>query len=152
MTINVHGTAIVVGERGLIFIGPSGIGKSMMAFTCLAIARRAGAFSALISDDQVFITQQDGRIVANCPPSISGLMELRGSGIVHLEHVERAAIDLVVEVVSPGATERLPPQRERWNLDAIGELPLVRVANAAPDPLAVIGALLPEWRRDPLFW
>jgi serine kinase of HPr protein (carbohydrate metabolism regulator) len=142
----------VVGDRGILFVGASGIGKSMMAFQCLTIARRRGSPSALIADDQVLMSREGAQIIGTCPAPIAGMMELRGSGIVHLEHVERAAIDLVVEVVSPGATERLPPQRERWNLDAIGELPLVRVANAAPDPLAVIGALLPEWRGDPLFW
>lgn len=152
MTINVHGTAIVVGERGLIFIGPSGIGKSMMAFTCLAIARRAGAFSALISDDQVFITQQDGRIVANCPPSISGLMELRGSGIVKMEHVKSAPLDLAVQLFSVPGAERLPPENECWQIGTIGRLPLVRIASSASDPLAIIGALMPAWRQETAFW
>lgn len=151
MTHNVHGTAIVVGERGLIFIGPSGIGKSMMAFNCLAIARRARAFSALVSDDQVFITLQDGRIVANCPPSIGGLMELRGSGIVKMEHVQSAPLDLAVQVVSAVGTERLPPENEHWQIGQIGSLPLVRITSTAADPLALIGALMPDWRQESPF-
>ncbi len=152
MTRNVHGTAIVVGGRGLIFIGPSGIGKSMMAFACLAIARRAKAFSALIADDQVFLSQQDGRIFATCPPSITGLMELRGSGIVRMDHVSPAPLDLAVQLVSAPGTERLPPEDERWQIGDIGSLPLVRIANTATDPLAVIGALLPAWRQETPFW
>ncbi|TNM60617.1 HPr kinase/phosphorylase [Aliirhizobium smilacinae] len=152
MTRNVHGTAIVVGGRGLIFTGPSGSGKSMMAFTCLAIARRAKVFCALIADDQVFITLQDGRIVANCPPSTTGLMELRGSGIVRMDHVASAPLDLAVQVVSAPGTERLPPKDEYWQIGEIGRLPLVRIANVAADPLTVIGALLPDWRQEPPFW
>lgn len=152
MTRNVHGTAIVVGERGLIFLGPSGIGKSMMAFTCLAIARRAKAFSALISDDQVFLDQKDGRIVATCPPSITGQMELRGSGIVKMDHVASAPLDLAVQLVSVAATERLPPENEYWQIGDFGRLPLVRIADRAADPLAIIGALMPAWRQETPFW
>ncbi len=152
MTRNVHGTAIVVGERGLIFLGPSGIGKSMMAFNCLTIARRAGAFSTLISDDQVFLDQKDDRIVAACPPSITGLMELRGSGIVRMDHVQSAPLDLAVQLVSYPNTERLPPENEHWQIGDLGRLPLVRIANTATDPLAVIGALMPAWRQQAPFW
>lgn len=152
MTRNVHGTAIVVGERGLIFLGPSGIGKSMMAFTCLAIARRAGAFSTLISDDQVFLDQKDDRIVATCPPSITGLMELRGSGIVRMDHVQSAPLDLAVHLVSSPGAERLPPENEHWQIEGFSRLPLVRISNTAADPLAVIGALMPAWRQEAPFW
>ncbi|MND37701.1 HPr kinase/phosphorylase [compost metagenome] len=152
MTRNVHGTAIVVGERGLIFLGPSGIGKSMMAFTCLTIARRAGAFSALISDDQVFLDHKDDRIVATCPPSITGLMELRGSGIVKMDNVASAPLDLAVQLVSVAGTERLPPENEYWQIGDFDRLPLVRIANTATDPLAVIGALMPAWRQEAPFW
>jgi serine kinase of HPr protein (carbohydrate metabolism regulator) len=152
MTRNVHGTAIVVGERGLIFLGPSGIGKSMMAFTCLTIARRAKAFSALISDDQVFLDHKDDRIVATCPPSIVGLMELRGSGIVKMDHVASAPLDLAVQLVSVAGTERLPPENEYWQIGDLGRLPLVRIADTAADPLAIIGALMPAWRQEAPFW
>lgn len=152
MTRNVHGTAIVVGERGLIFLGPSGIGKSMMAFTCLTIARRAKAFSALIADDQVFLTQQEGRIVATCPPSITGLMELRGSGIVRIDNVQSAPLDLAVQLVSVSTAERIPHENEYWQIGDFGRLPLVRIASTAVDPLAIIGALMPAWRQETPFW
>lgn len=152
MTRNVHGTAIVVSGRGLIFIGPSGIGKSMMAFNCLAIARRAGVFSALISDDQVFLTPHQDRIIATCPPSIAGLMELRGSGIVRMDHVQSFALDLAVQPVPVPGAERLPPENEYWEIGNIGRLPQVRIANTASDPLAVIGALMPAWRQESPFW
>lgn len=152
MTRNVHGTAISVGGRGLIFIGPSGIGKSMMAFNCLTIARRAGVSSALIADDQVFLTPQEDRIIATCPPSIAGLMELRGSGIVKMDHVQSVALDLAVQPVSGPGAERLPPENEYWQIADIGRLPMVRIAATASDPLAIIGALMPTWRQEAPFW
>jgi serine kinase of HPr protein (carbohydrate metabolism regulator) len=149
---NLHGTAILIGRRGLLFVGPSGIGKSAMAFACMATARRQKAPSLLIADDQVLISARNGRILAACPQSIAGLIELRGSGIISMDHIEKAELDLVVQVVAPGDTERLPPENERFSIDGAGSLPLVRVANTAADPLAVIGGLIPGWREEVPFW
>ncbi len=53
---NIHATAIVVGKTGLLFSGPSGWGKSMLAFTCMTEARRLGLFTALVADDQVLLS------------------------------------------------------------------------------------------------
>jgi serine kinase of HPr protein (carbohydrate metabolism regulator) len=149
---NVHATAIVVGTRGLLFVGPSGIGKTMMAFTCLAAARRQGAVSFLIADDQVLLSRDGDRIIASCPPSIAGLMEIRGSGIVKVDHLESAPIDLAVQVISLAEAERIPPENEQFQTAEIGALPLVRVADKAPSPLAIIGALIPGWRAETPFW
>ncbi|AYD03140.1 HPr kinase/phosphorylase [Neorhizobium sp. NCHU2750] len=149
---NIHATAIVVDGRGLLFIGPSGIGKSMAALSCLAIARRHNVAAALVADDQVLVDGRDGRIFASCPAAIAGLMEIRGSGIVHMEHVETAPLDLAIKVVSLADTERLPPEDERFQLAGIGVLPMIRLANTATDPLAVIGAMMPSWRAQASIW
>lgn len=151
-THNVHATAIAIGDRGLLFVGPSGIGKSMMAFTCLAIARRQHVRSLLIADDQVFVSRKGDRIIASCPPSIAGMIELRGSGIVNMDHIASAAIDLAIQVVSMKDSERLPPADEQFRIGEIGVLPLVRIADGVADPLAVIGALVPAWRAELPFW
>jgi serine kinase of HPr protein (carbohydrate metabolism regulator) len=150
--VNIHATGIVTGNRGLLFVGPSGIGKSMMAFTCLALARRQKASALLVADDQIFMSRDGDRIVATCPPAIAGMMELRGSGIVMMDHVASAQIDLVIQVVSTAHSERLPPENEQFRLDGIGMLPLVRIANTVTDPLAVIGAVRPDWRTELPFW
>ena len=47
-TVNVHGTAIVIGTAGLLFIGPSGTGKSAVALHCIEAARARGLFAALV--------------------------------------------------------------------------------------------------------
>ena len=38
-TLNIHATAVVLGTRGILFTGPSGSGKSMLAFACIAANR-----------------------------------------------------------------------------------------------------------------
>ncbi|TDK30406.1 HPr kinase/phosphorylase [Rhizobium deserti] len=145
-SVNIHATAIVVGTRGLLFTGPSGSGKSMLAFACLAAARRQGAFAALVADDRVLVSRHGNQLIASSSPSIAGLMELRGSGIVEVESLSSAVLDLAIQVVSLADAERLPPEKERFKLPPLGELPLRRLPSNALEPLAVIAALMPGFR------
>ena len=146
LSLNVHATAIVVGTRGLLITGLSGSGKSALAFACLATARRQGAFAALVADDRVLVSRHGNQLIASCPPSIVGLMELRGSGIAEVESLPSAVLDLAIQVVSPADAERLPPENETFSLPPLGELPLRRLSSSALEPLAVIAALMPGFR------
>ncbi len=137
---NIHATAVVLGTRGILFTGPSGSGKSMLAFTCVAAARRQGAFAALVADDQVFISRHGEQLVASRPDAIAGLIELRGSGIARVDSIPAAVLDLAVAVIPQPESERLPPENERFSIAGLGELPLVRIWQGTPDPLAVLTA------------
>ncbi|MBP2551358.1 serine kinase of HPr protein (carbohydrate metabolism regulator) [Neorhizobium galegae] len=146
--INLHGTAVVLGTRGIVFCGPSGIGKSTLAFACLKEARRAGCFAALIADDQVFIEARDTAVIAQRPPSIAGLIEIRGSGIASIASIGKAVLHLAVRVEEEDKAQRLPPDDERLDLGTAGSLPLIRLLQGTRDPLAVIAALRPEFRGE----
>lgn len=137
---NVHGTAIVIGGTGLIFVGPSGSGKSALAFSCLAEARALGLPATLVADDQVFISKDGTDVVAECPPAIAGLIEVRGTGILHLPYSSPALLHYAVMPVDLAHSERLPPDDERMDLLAGISLPLVRISAAARYPLAIIMA------------
>ncbi|AVA19729.1 MULTISPECIES: serine kinase [unclassified Rhizobium] len=137
---NVHGTAIVIGKTGLLFLGPSGSGKSTLAFACLAAAKPLGLSATLVADDQVFITQREGAIIAECPPSIAGLMEIRYTGIVRLPHVSEAEMHFAIRPVDPATAERLPPEDEQIDVTESIRLPLIRLSAASANPLAVIMA------------
>ncbi|MGY5809339.1 HPr kinase/phosphorylase [Rhizobium sp. LEGMi198b] len=137
---NVHGTAIVIGKTGLLFLGPSGSGKSTLAFACLAAAKPLGLSATLVADDQVFITQREGAIIAECPPSIAGLMEIRYTGIVRLPHVSEAEMHFAIRPVDPATAERLPPEDEQIDVTESIRLPLIRLSAALANPLAVIMA------------
>jgi HPr Serine kinase C-terminal domain len=142
--INIHATAIVIGKTGLLFTGPSGWGKSMTAFTCMTEARRLGLFSALIADDQVLLSKRDGVIIATCPPTISGLIELRGTGIVKHEHMSSAAMHFAVLPGSATGENRLPPDGETAVLADGFELHALRLLPNLALPLAVLMAKAPE--------
>jgi Serine kinase of the HPr protein, regulates carbohydrate metabolism len=141
---NVHATAIVVGTAGLLFIGPSGAGKSITAFNCLAAAQRAGVAASLIADDRVVVASEGGRLVATCPDSISGLIEIRGSGILRLPHVASAPLDLAVLICNPSTADRLPPADEVHTIPDVGILPQIRLMAGTAEPLSLIACFYPE--------
>ncbi len=142
--INIHATAIVIGKTGLLFTGPSGWGKSMTAFTCMAEARRQGIFSALVADDQVLLSKDSGAVTATCPPSIAGLIELRGTGIVKQAHITQATMHFAVLPASATGEDRLPADGETVVLAEGFELPALRLLPNLPLPLAVLMAKAPE--------
>lgn len=144
MEINIHATAVVIGTRGILFVGASGSGKSALAFSCLSQTKRCGAFAALVADDRVLLSREGGSLVARCPSAIAGLIELRGSGIASVESVPAAVLDVAVQVVSLPDADRLPPENEQYVVDPLGHLPLVRIWNRASDPLAYLAALCPD--------
>ena len=126
-TFNIHATAVVLGTRGILFKGPSGSGKSILAFACIA-------------DDQVFVSRHGEQLVASRPDPIAGLIEVRGSGIAKVESIAAAVLDLAVAVIPHPESERLPPENERFSIAGIGELPLIRIWQGTRDPLAVLAA------------
>ena len=100
----VHATAVRWHERGLLLLGPSGVGKSDLA---LRLVERG---AALVADDLVRITTRNGRLVARAAAG-PGLIELRGQGIFQLPHVDETVLDLALEL-GPAA-ERLPEAATR---------------------------------------
>lgn len=146
--VNIHGTAIVIGTRGILFTGASGSGKSMLAFACIAAAKRQGAFAALVADDQVLVSRYEDRLLAGRPEAIASLIEFRGSGIARVESLPAAVLDLAVKVIPLPESERLPPENERLAISGLGELPLVRIWQGAPDPLAILAAFAPEFHGE----
>lgn len=135
---NVHGTAIVVDGTGLLFIGPSGSGKSALAFDCLAEASLRGLSAALVSDDQVFLSRRNERTFGQRPAAIQGLIELRYSGIVVLDSIEEAELHFVISPVVSADSPRLPPEDERLSLLRDIDLPVIRVPFWSRFPLALI--------------
>ena len=104
---NVHATALLLGDRGLMVTGPSGSGKTTLALTLIRQAVSAGRFARLIADDQLFVHARQGRIIAVCPETIAGLAEVHGLGPWPLSHLRSAVINLVVRLVLPGDAPRL---------------------------------------------
>lgn len=144
-TCNIHATAIVLGTAGFLITGPSGSGKSALALSCISETRRRGHFAALVADDRVDLSLESDRIIARCPPTIQGLLEIRSGGIVAAETVPACVLDWAITPVRPSSDQRLPPESEELQLNVGRSLPLLRVpVENLVSPLDALHALLPK--------
>lgn len=94
-----HGTALLVAEGAVLIRGASGSGKSQLALSLMAEARRRGLFTRLIGDDRVAVSPAGVHVLVRGHPSIRGWIEERGSGILpeipEAAGVLRCVVDLV---------------------------------------------------------
>ncbi len=97
--VNIHSTGLVIGGKGLLLRGPSGAGKSLLALELMDGAELRGDTAMLVADDRIDLKAKSGNLHMHAPPSIAGLIELRGRGIVTRPHAESARVHLVVDIV-----------------------------------------------------
>ena len=101
----VHGTCVAIAGRGVLLRGPSGAGKSDLAL------RLIDAGARLVADDQVELTLDNERLSARPPATIAGLLEVRGMGIIPLDHQAPVPLALVVDLVPGETIDRLPAEQ-----------------------------------------
>jgi len=135
---SIHATAVLAGDRAILIRGPSGSGKSRLAFD-LILAGRAGVISptALIGDDRVYLDRQQGAVRVRGATELAGKIEVRGLGIRSTVSVPEGNVGLVVDLAA-GDAERLPPP-EAFVTNLLGaEIPRIPVAaEHAPLPLVL---------------
>ncbi len=135
---SIHASAVLVGHQAVLIRGPSGSGKSRLAFD-LIVAGRSGQLptATLIGDDRVRLTVNDGRLVARSVDELAGKLEIRGLGIRTIDFAAEGVVGLVVDLDAADA-ERLPPP---WALiTTISEVKVPRIpvaAGYAPLPLVL---------------
>ena len=105
---NIHATALVLGDRGILIAGPSGSGKTTLALTLIDRFLSRRQFARLVGDDQLLVAARGGRLLVSCPSTIAGLAEIRGLGPRPLPAIASAVIDLVVRLVQEADAPRLP--------------------------------------------
>jgi serine kinase of HPr protein (carbohydrate metabolism regulator) len=123
----VHGTCVALGEVGVLLRGRSGAGKSDLALRLIDGGAR------LVADDQVELATDGDRLIASAPPTLAGLIEARGVGIVRLPRRRRARVGLVVDLVAGRPVPRLPrPATCRLLGVALPRLALAGLEPSAP--------------------
>jgi len=85
---SVHASAVKVGTFAVLIRGPSGSGKSRLAFD-LIMAGRSGLIerAVLVGDDRVHLATVGHEIEVRPAPVLAGLIEIRGLGIRRCDFV-----------------------------------------------------------------
>jgi len=127
MTTLVHATCVALRQgrtwRAVLLRGASGAGKSDLALRLIETGWR------LVADDQTELQRERKKVIASAPPKITGLIEVRGLGIVKLgrdQLVKRAPLVLLVDLAHPECIERLPEPASESILGI--DLPLLALA------------------------
>lgn len=111
--LNIHGTALLAGDRGILIVGSSGAGKTTLALALIEHFSLRGKFSRLVGDDQLFVEDRGGRLVVHAPSTIAGLVEIPGLGPRPVAHEPAAIVDLCIRLVPAADVERFQdPARE----------------------------------------
>jgi HPr kinase/phosphorylase len=134
-----HASCVELSGTGVVLLGPSGCGKSDLALRLIDGGAR------LVADDRLAIERCGDRLIARPPEAIAGLIEVRGLGIMRVDHCPASALGLVVAL---GDT---PPPRlpERATYRVLGvALPYLALDPWAPSACAKIRLALAADRVD----
>ena len=134
----IHASAVLIGARAVLIRGPSGSGKSALAFAL--IRSPSFPFARLVGDDRVHVEATHGRVIVRPAEALAGLIEVRGLGIRRLPYEGVAAVGLVVDLAAPDAG-RLPEAESA--VAEVAGIPLPRLGVAAgSDALPLLYAAL----------
>jgi HPr kinase/phosphorylase len=107
---NIHASAVVVGEAGIVIRGRSGRGKSALALALIDIASMHGLFGRLVGDDRVLIRACGGRILLSGAPNTLSLIERRGIGLERVPFEPAAVARLIVDLLDEGESAARMPE------------------------------------------
>lgn len=99
---SIHATCVALDGVGILLRGPSGSGKSDLALRLIDRGAR------LVADDRVVLRAEGDEVLAEAPPSLRGLLEVRGVGPVSVPSIPSIGIALIVDLAPAEEVERLP--------------------------------------------
>lgn len=102
--LTLHASAAAWDGNAVLITGAAGRGKSTLTLQLLAYG------CSLIADDATQLQATQGELFASCPPSLAGLIEARGTGLLNATPLQQAPVALCVDL-DQVETERLPPWR-----------------------------------------
>jgi serine kinase of HPr protein (carbohydrate metabolism regulator) len=136
-----HASAVLVGVKAVLIRGPSGSGKSRLAWNLMAEgANGTLGLARLVADDRLTLEACGGNLIVRPAPPLAGLIEVRGLGIRLVPHEAVAAVGWVVDLAAVDAARLPPPNACATTISGV-RLPRLPVAPGA-DPLPLVLAWL----------
>jgi serine kinase of HPr protein (carbohydrate metabolism regulator) len=128
-----HASCVALEGRAILISGRSGTGKSDLAL------RLIDRGASLVSDDYTIVRRVKGQLLARAPANIEGKIEVRGIGIVPLDHAADVPVSLMVDLDL--GVERMPERRAPLRIAGV-DVPVITVnALEASAPVKVEVAL-----------
>jgi serine kinase of HPr protein (carbohydrate metabolism regulator) len=112
--------------RGALIVGPSGVGKSDL------VLRAAESGFRLVADDRTVVWSSGGLVFGRAPEPLSGLIEVRGQGVVSAPTIGMAEILLLIGCVTDASLIERMPQ------------PATEILAGTPVPLLLLDAREPS--------
>ena len=129
--VNIHASCVAAGRRGILLLGPSGLGKSDLALRLIDRGAR------LVADDRCDVWRQDGALWCRPPEALEGKLEVRGIGIV--EQPFAAPVPLALAVRLADRYDRMPNPGE---VETVAGHPLPALRLSAFETSAPIKVML----------
>lgn len=131
----IHASAVLVGAKAVLIRGPSGSGKSKLAWDLIG----ALPFARLVGDDRVYVEASNARLLVRAAEHLAGLLEVRGLGIRELPYETMAMVGLVADLAAEDAARMPEPGTVTIDGVALPRLAVASGAAALPVVLAWLG-------------
>ena len=111
-TSAIHATLVEMYSAGVLILGESGIGKSEVSLELIKKGHH------LVSDDRVNISVVRGKLFGEAPELLSGMMEVRGIGVIDITRM--FGINAMVKRVEISYAIKLVPFDPEVSIDRLG--------------------------------
>jgi serine kinase of HPr protein (carbohydrate metabolism regulator) len=138
----IHASAVLVGAKATLIRGPSGSGKSRLAWNLVTAATEGLLpFARLVADDRLHLECHSGQLLARPAQALEGMVEIHGLGIRRIEFEPVAVVGLVVDLAAADAARN--PRADSTTIDGITLPRLGVAAETAPLPLVLAALRIP---------
>jgi serine kinase of HPr protein (carbohydrate metabolism regulator) len=138
LRVVLHASCVDLLGIGVALLGPPGAGKSDLALRLIDGGAR------LVSDDRLVVERHGDVLIGRAVDAIAGLIEVRGLGIMRIDHCASTRLGLVVALAGAAPLPRLP---ERSTYELLGvALPFLELDPRTPSACAKVRLALTAQR------